>query len=164
MIPSRASTGVWKAALFIIEFIERLCYFGISTNLITYLTKVICQDIKNVARSVNYWVGVTTMMPLIGGFLADSYLGRFNMVLLSSSIYVVGLCLLTMSQLIPSLQPCHVKTCDRAWGIHEVVFFLAIYLVSVATGGYKPALESFGADQFDDNHPKERKKKMSYFN
>lgn len=45
-----------------------------------------------------------------------------------------------------------------------MVFFLAIYLISVGTGGHKPSLESFGADQFDDDHPEERKKKLSYFN
>lgn len=45
-----------------------------------------------------------------------------------------------------------------------VIFFFAIYLISVGTGGHKPCLESFGADQFDDDHSEERKKKMSFFN
>ncbi|KAK9913628.1 hypothetical protein M0R45_037438 [Rubus argutus] len=92
-VPLRASTGVWKASLFIItiEFSERLSYFGIATNLITYLTQVIHQDIKTAAKNVNYWTGVTTIMPLIGGFLADAYTGRFNMVLFSSLIYLMGL-------------------------------------------------------------------------
>lgn len=36
--------------------------------------------------------------------------------------------------------------------------------MSLAAGGYKPCLESFGADQFDDNHSEERKQKMSFFN
>lgn len=47
------------------------------------------QDIKTAAKNVNYWAGVTTMMPLLGGFLADAYFGRFNMVLFSSLIYLV---------------------------------------------------------------------------
>ncbi|PIA60510.1 hypothetical protein AQUCO_00300185v1 [Aquilegia coerulea] len=165
-LPVRASTGAWKAALFIvvIEFSERLSYFGLSANLIIYLTKVLHFNLKNAAESVNYWAGVTTMMPLLGGFLADGYVGRFYMVLLSSFIYVMGLCLLTMTQLIPSLKACHMEKCDKPEKLHEVVFFIAIYLVSLATGGHKPSLESFGADQFDDNHPEERKKKMSFFN
>lgn len=37
-------------------------------------------------------------------------------------------------------------------------------MISVGTGGHKPALESFGADQFDEDHTLERKQKMSYFN
>lgn len=77
-----------------------------------------------------------------------------------------GLLLLTMSQVIPELKPCENGGVCHAppRRIHEVMFFLAIYLVSIGTGGHKPALESFGADQFDDDHPAERKKKMSFFN
>lgn len=72
-----------------IEFSERLTYFGLATNLISYLTKLMHQDLKTAARNVNYWTGVTTLMPLLGGFLADAYTGRFNMVMFSSLIYLM---------------------------------------------------------------------------
>ncbi|KAK6126108.1 hypothetical protein DH2020_040222 [Rehmannia glutinosa] len=165
-VPLRASTGAWKASLFIIasEFSERLSYFGLAANLIIYLTKVLHQDLKTAAKSVNYWSGVTAMMPLIGGFLADAYLGRFSMVLASSIIYLLGLLLLTMSRIIPGLKPCSTGPCPEPRKLHEIFFFLAMYSISIGTGGHKPALESFGADQFDDDHPEERKKKMSFFN
>ncbi|KAK9742411.1 hypothetical protein RND81_03G170800 [Saponaria officinalis] len=55
-------------------------------------------------------------------------------------------------------------TCLNVNKTHKAVFFTAAYLVSIATGGVKPCLEAFGADQFDDNHSEERKQKMSYFN
>ncbi|XP_061985646.1 protein NRT1/ PTR FAMILY 5.7-like isoform X2 [Populus nigra] len=155
------STCDEKTAL---EFSERLSNFGITANLISYLTKVIHQDLKTAAKSVNYWAGVTTMMPLFGGFLADAYTGRFSMVLLSSLVYLLGLSLLTLSQFIPSLKPCDVGGCEKARKIHEVAFFLAMYSISLGTGGHKPCLQSFGADQFDDDHAEERKKKLSYFN
>ncbi|XVF83788.1 hypothetical protein PTKIN_Ptkin16aG0520400 [Pterospermum kingtungense] len=165
-VPLRSSTGVWKASLFIItiEFSERLSYFGIATNLISYLTNVLHQDLKTAAKNVNCWTGVTTIMPLAGGFLADAYLGRFITVLLSSLVYLMGLSLLTMSEFIPVMKPCNVGMCHKPRKIHEVLFFVALYFISLGTGGHKPCLESFGADQFDDNHPEERKKKMSYFN
>lgn len=167
-VPLRASTGSWKASFFIIaiEFSERLSYFGIATNLITYMTKVMHQDLKTAVDSVNIWTGVTTVMPLLGGFLADAYAGRFAMILFSTVLYVLGLGLLTMTQYIPSLKPCSTtpNPCERVSKVHEVVFFIAVYLVALATGGYKPCLESFGADQFDDNHAVERKQKMSFFN
>ncbi|XP_044465365.1 protein NRT1/ PTR FAMILY 5.6 [Mangifera indica] len=165
-VPLRSSTGVWKASLFIIaiEFSERLSYFGIATSLIIYLTKVIHQDLKTAARNVNYWSGVTTLMPLLGGFVADAYLGRFSTVFVASIIYLLGLFLLTMSWYVPSLKACDTEVCHEPRKIHEEIFFIAIYLVSVGTGGHKPSLESFGADQFDDDHTEERKKKMSFFN
>ncbi|KAI5407508.1 protein NRT1/ PTR FAMILY 5.6 [Lathyrus oleraceus] len=165
-VPRRASTGVWIASLFVltIEFSERVSFFGIASNLISYLTKVMHEDLKTAAKNVNYWTGTTTLMPLIGGFLADAYTGRFPMVLFSSLVYLMGLSLLTMSQYIPSLKPCNTKTCLQPRKLHEVVFFLSLYCISLGTGGHKPCLESFGADQFDEDHVEERKKKMSFFN
>ncbi|GER57240.1 major facilitator superfamily protein [Striga asiatica] len=158
------------------EFSERLSYFGLSSNLIIYLTKVIKQDLQTAAKSVNYWSGVTTLMPLLGGFLADAYFGRFSTILASSIIYLLvclttvllknfqGLLVLTMSRVIPSLEPCGPGPCPEPRKIHVIIFFLAMYLISIGTGGHKPSLESFGADQFDDDHAGERKKKMSFFN
>ncbi|KOM39158.1 hypothetical protein LR48_Vigan03g254000 [Vigna angularis] len=165
-VPLRSSTGAWKAALFvlIIEFSERMCYFGISNNLIMYLTQVMHEDLKTATKNVNYWLGATTLMPLIGGFVSDAYTGRFHMIIFSSLVYLKGISLLTMSQLIPSLKPCNNEICDRTRKVHEVVFFLALYCIALATGGFRPSLQSFGADQFDDDHLEERKKKMSFFN
>ncbi|GFY93205.1 major facilitator superfamily protein [Actinidia rufa] len=92
-IPFRASTGVWKVSLFIIviEFSERMCYFRIATSLIIYLTSVIHQDLKTAAKNSNYWTGVATVMPQLGGFLADAYLGRFFTLLASSIVYLLNL-------------------------------------------------------------------------
>ncbi|KAL1195885.1 Protein NRT1/ PTR FAMILY 5.7 [Cardamine amara subsp. amara] len=165
-IPLRARTGAWRAALFIIaiEFSERLSYFGIATNLVVYLTTILHQDLKMAVRNANYWSGVTTLMPLLGGFVADAYLGRYATVLLATIIYLMGLMLLTLSWFIPGLKACHEEMCVEPRKAHEIAFFIAIYLISIGTGGHKPSLESFGADQFEDGHQEERKMKMSYFN
>ena len=39
-----------------------------------------------------------------------------------------------------------------------------MFLTLMASGGYKPRIQRFGADHFDDSHADERKKKMSFFN
>ncbi|KAI3721243.1 hypothetical protein L2E82_32249 [Cichorium intybus] len=158
-LPLRSSTGTWKASFFIIaiEFSERLSYFAIATNLITYLTKVMHEDLTTAAKNVNNWAGVTTITPLLGAFIADAYTGRFLMILLSSSIYLMGLGILTMSQFIPWFKPSKEI-------VHKLIFFIGIYMLSLGSGGIKPSLESFGADQFDDDNLEERKGKMSFFN
>ncbi|XP_074289585.1 protein NRT1/ PTR FAMILY 5.7-like [Silene latifolia] len=171
-LPLRASTGAWKAAVFFIstEFMERVCFFSISSNMITYLTTVMHQDLETAVNSVNLWAGVSLVTPILGGFFGDAYVGSFKIILYSSILYVLGLCLLIMTQYIPSLKPCNMNSnttltsCENANNIHKAVFFTAAYLISVATGGVRPCLEALGADQFDDNHPIERKQKMSYFN
>ncbi|CAN7008713.1 unnamed protein product [Brassica oleracea var. botrytis] len=165
-VPLRARTGAWRAAFFIIaiEFSERLSYYGLATNLVVYLTTILHQDLKTAIRNANYWAGVTTLMPLLGGFVADAYLGRYTTVLVATTIYLMGLVLLTLSWFIPGLKPCHQEVCLEPRKAHEISFFIAIYLISIGTGGHKPSLESFGADQFDEGHAEERKMKMSYFN
>ncbi|KAJ8533933.1 hypothetical protein K7X08_007257 [Anisodus acutangulus] len=65
-----------------------------------------------------------------------------------------------MSRVVPSLKPCDSNLCDERRKVYEPMFFLTIYLISIGTGGHKPSLESFGADQFDDENPEERRKKM----
>ncbi|KAK4345676.1 hypothetical protein RND71_035852 [Anisodus tanguticus] len=69
-----------------------------------------------------------------------------------------------MSRVVPSLKPCDSNLCDERRKVYEPMFFLAIYLISIGTGGHEPSLESVGADQFDDENPEERRKKMSFFN
>jgi dipeptide/tripeptide permease len=44
---------------------------------------------KVTAKNVNHWMSVTTLMPLLGGFLADGYLGRFSTVVFSPAIYLL---------------------------------------------------------------------------
>ncbi|GLJ42398.1 hypothetical protein SUGI_0878200 [Cryptomeria japonica] len=163
----KTKSGGWKASLFIIgvEVSERLTYYGIASNLIIYLTTTMHEGIEVSAKNVNYWVGVTTVMPLVGGFVADAYSGRYWMVLVSSVIYLAGLILLTLSVSLSALKPekC-VEVCNKATTGEKAVFFLALYLIAVGTGGHKPSLQAFGADQFNEEDKKEKIKKASFFN
>jgi peptide/histidine transporter 3/4 len=70
--------------------------------------------------------------------------------------------LLTLSASLPSLRPKHAN--ENATSGELAVFYLALYLIALGTGGIKPCVSSFGADQFDDNDPKEKKRKTSFFN
>ena len=72
------------------KFSERLSNAGLSTSLMTYLTKVLHEEMKVAAKNVNYWVSVTMLMPLLGGFLADGYLGRFSTVVFSTAVYLLN--------------------------------------------------------------------------
>lgn len=72
--------------------------------------------------------------------------------------------LLTMSSSIHGLK----SECDKD-GCHPTasqtaVCFVALYLIALGTGGIKPCVSSFGADQFDETDDKERKTKSSFFN
>ncbi|XP_062113154.1 protein NRT1/ PTR FAMILY 8.3-like [Humulus lupulus] len=166
----KQNTGNWKACCFIIgaECCESLAFFGISSNLVTYLTKELHQANVDAAKTVSIWQGTTFLTPLIGAIVADAYLGKYWTIVVSSIIYFIGLCALTLSASItPALGP---DKCEGPWclssanAFQSATFLCGLYLVALGTGGIKPCVSPFGGDQFDDTDPKERAKKRSFFN
>ncbi|KAL4196973.1 hypothetical protein AMTRI_Chr04g185810 [Amborella trichopoda] len=87
----RSRTGGWRSSLYIIwvEVSERFAYYGASSNLITYLTDYLNQSTVTAAKNVNAWSGVASLLPLLGAFVADSYLGRYKTIIISSLIYLL---------------------------------------------------------------------------
>ncbi|VFQ61402.1 unnamed protein product [Cuscuta campestris] len=145
--------GGWKSAIFIIfvEMAERFSYYGIAGNLITYLTAVLGQPTATAAKNVNTFQGVSALFPVLGAFLADSYVGRFKTIVFSNLIYILGLTLLVVAST-PSMR-------------HDGgLFFVALYIISVGEGGHKPCVQAFAADQFAEELPEEKAAKSSFFN
>ncbi|KAJ8769941.1 hypothetical protein K2173_009023 [Erythroxylum novogranatense] len=162
----RSSSGGWRSACFIIaaEVAERFAYFGIYSNLMTYLTGPLAQPTASSAENVNTWSGTATLLSLLGALVADSYLGRYRTILFSSLIYILGLGLLTLSAAMTSCQNTRSsKSCSPSQ-FQVTLFFLSLYLVAIGQGGHKACIQAFGADQFDGQHPKESKAKSSFFN
>ncbi|KAK4597029.1 hypothetical protein RGQ29_014874 [Quercus rubra] len=164
----KQNTGNWRACPFILgtEGCERLAYYGIATNLVTYLTNKLHEGNVSAATSVTTWQGTCYLTPLIGAVLADAYWGRYWTIAAFSTIYFIGMCTLTLSATVPGLRPseCVGSVCPSATPAQYGVFFLGLYLIALGTGGIKPCVSSFGADQFDDTDSKERVKKGSFFN
>ncbi|KAI4313595.1 hypothetical protein L6164_026559 [Bauhinia variegata] len=168
-MPARKNnTGNWRACPFILgnECCERLAYYGIATNLVTYLTNKLHEGNVSAARNVTTWQGTCYLTPLIGAVLADAYWGRYWTIAGFSTIYFIGMCTLSLSATIPAFKPseCVGSICPSATPVQYAVFFFGLYLIALGTGGIKPCVSSFGADQFDDTDPKERVKKGSFFN
>ncbi|KAL4651016.1 hypothetical protein ACB092_01G128000 [Castanea dentata] len=156
----RSNTGGWRSAYFTIgvEVAERFAYYGISSNLITYLTGPLGQSMATAADNVNMWSGTATLLPLLGALVADSFLGRYRNILIASVIYILGLGLLTLSAMLLSLR----STYDYI--DTDKITFYSSAPIAVGQGGHKPCVQAFGAGQFDGLDPEERKAKSSFFN
>ncbi|VAH88547.1 unnamed protein product [Triticum turgidum subsp. durum] len=165
---TRRATGNWRACFFILgtECCERLAYYGIATNLVTYLKIKLHQGNLEAARNVITWQGTCYLTTLVGAILADSYWGKYWTIAVFSSIYFIGLAGLTISASLPALQPpsCLGSVCPEPSLLQNGTFFLGLYMIALGTGGIKPCVSSFGADQFDDSDPTERVKQGSFFN
>lgn len=166
----RLNSGGWRAASFIIgvEVAERFAYYGISSNLITYLTGQLGESTATAAAAVNVWSGTASLLPLLGAFLADSFLGRFRTIVVASLIYILGLSMMTLLALITLLSSsdCQNNNTAKSCSPHHfqiIVFIFSLYLVAIGQGGHKPCTQAFGADQFDAQNPQERRAKSSFF-
>ncbi|KAJ0034266.1 hypothetical protein Pint_25131 [Pistacia integerrima] len=167
----RSKRGGWLACSFVVvyEVFERMAYYGISSNLVLYMTNKLHQGTVKSANNVTNWVGTVWVTPILGAYFADAHLGRYWTFVIASIIYLLGMCLLTLSVSLPGLKPpacneANVADCKQASTLQVVVFFVALYILAVGTGGTKPNISTIGADQFDDFEPKEKAHKLSFFN
>jgi dipeptide/tripeptide permease len=169
----RSKRGGWTACSFVVvyEVFERMAYYGISSNLVLYLTEKLHQGTVTSANNVTNWVGTIWMTPIIGAYIADAHLGRYWTFVIASVVYICGMCLLTLSVSLPALKPpaCGANTIDptcsqKASPSQLGIFFLSLYILAIGTGGTKPNISTIGADQFDVFDPKERFQKLSFFN
>jgi peptide/histidine transporter 3/4 len=62
------------------EALERLASFGLSTNMILYLTREYGMDAASGAQILFLYSAAGNFMPIIGAFLADTYVGRYPMI------------------------------------------------------------------------------------
>ena len=143
------STGTIATVIIVTEFCERIAFYGLGGSLVLFFQTRL--GYSNAVADVQYsaWSGMCYVTPLIGGFVADSYLGRYNTIVLFATIYLGGLVLATL-----------VAVPDYT---HEGLVFLALYIIALGTGGIKPNVSTLGADQFDDRIEEEKEAKASFF-
>ncbi|KAJ0524596.1 putative proton-dependent oligopeptide transporter family, PTR2 family proton/oligopeptide symporter [Helianthus annuus] len=163
----RSKTGGWVPAALIlgIEICERLSTMGIAVNLVTYLGGTMHLPSSTSANVVTDFLGTSFLLCLLGGFLADTFLGRFKTIVIFASVQALGTGTLALSTKLPNLRPppCHSNNnCQEANGFQMGILYLALYLIALGTGGLKSSVSGFGTDQFDDKNEAE-KTQMAYF-
>ncbi|KAA8522245.1 hypothetical protein F0562_012918 [Nyssa sinensis] len=166
----RTTTGGWTSAAMIlgVEACERLTTLGIGVNLVTYLTGTMHLGNATAANIVTNFLGTSFMLCLLGGFVADTFFGRYLTIAIFATVQAIGVTILTISTVIPSLRPPKCakdsQSCTPASGMQLVVLYIALYVIALGTGGLKSSVSGFGSDQFDDSDKQERTQMTNFFN
>ncbi|XP_068634121.1 protein NRT1/ PTR FAMILY 7.3-like [Aristolochia californica] len=165
----KRKSGGWGVGFLILvnQGLATLAFFGVGVNLVLFMTKVLEQDNAEAANNVSKWTGTTYVFSLAGAFVSDSYWGRYKTCIIFQVIFVLGLVLLSLSSFLFLLRPCIPgegnPRCQPPTPIEIGVFYLCIYQIAIGNGGYQPSITTFGADQFDEEDPKEGLSKVAFF-
>ncbi|OEL24968.1 Protein NRT1/ PTR FAMILY 8.3 [Dichanthelium oligosanthes] len=141
------------------ECLESTAFNGISTNLVMYLETVLHGSNLASASNVTMWFGTSYLTPIFGAIIADAFWGNYNTILVSLTIYLLGMILVTFSAFLPTATVLAGSSMFSA----QTVAFVGLYLVAIGSGGVRSSLLPFGAEQFDDDNAVDRESKMSFF-
>uniref|UniRef100_A0A0D9WGG6 Major facilitator superfamily (MFS) profile domain-containing protein n=1 Tax=Leersia perrieri TaxID=77586 RepID=A0A0D9WGG6_9ORYZ len=145
------------------EVCDRFATAGFTANLITYLTQQLHLPLVEASNTLTNFSGTSSLTPILGALAADSFAGRFWTIIAGSLFYQLGMLTLVASALLPSLRPppcapqSHVSCDRRATGWQLAVLYLALLCTSLGSGGIRPCVVAFGADQFEQQKNKQQK-------
>ena len=125
----------WIINILLNELCERFSYYGLRAILPLYFVTLGWSENASISVFMFSSAGAY-FCSVFGGIIADTYMGKYNTIIRLSMVYCVGMLLVAMSALFSSSAGC----------------IIGLFFVSIGTGGIKPNVASFGADQFPQSN------------
>ncbi len=121
--------------LFFAELWERFSYYGMRALLILYMTKELVFSSHNSYGILGAYIALMYASNVLGGYLADSFLGNRRAVLIGSVFIILGHLTLTLP-------------------LGEISFFYGLAFLVVGTGFFKPNVSSFLGQFYHKDDPR----------
>ena len=102
------------------EACERFCFYGMKAILMVYMTDVLLMTKNNAQEIVHLFNAIIYVLPLIGAWLADKFLGRYKTILFISLIYCLGNAVLATSDLAPCVET------------KKLILFCGLFIIATA--------------------------------
>ncbi len=122
------------------EGCERFSFYGMRNVLTTFLITYLLLDVAEADRAVaakdvmhTFIIGVY-FFPLLGGWLADRFIGKYNTIFSLSLVYCLG------------------HACLAVFEGWRPGFYAGLALIALGSGGIKPCVSAFVGDQFDQSN------------
>ena len=149
--------GLW--ALFTTEMWERFCYYGMRALLVLYLIATLTDRNPGFGWSeeqanelYGWFTGLVYLFPLLGGFLADRFLGQHRSVLLGGILMAFGeFCLFYTEYFrqgaIATITPYSAP--GAFW-----CFMSGLFLITLGNGFFKPCISVMVGELYEKNDPR----------
>src|SRR6187431_2827381 len=122
------------------EGCERFSFYGMRNILTVFLVTSLLQHLSEADRAGaakhvfhTFVIGVY-FFPLLGGWLADRFLGKYHTIFWLSLVYCVG------------------QFCLALFVTNRTGFYVGLFLIALGSGGIKPCVSAFVGDQFDQTN------------
>ena len=119
------------------EGCERFSFYGMRNILTAFLIGTLLMHMPEAQRAGEakdvfhtFVIGVY-FFPLLGGWIADRFFGKYDTIFWLSLVYCAG------------------HACLAIWDDNINGFYTGLFLIALGSGGIKPLISSFVGDQFD---------------
>jgi len=120
--------------LFCVEMWERFAYYGMRAMLVLYMIQGLVFSTQQASIVYGVYTGLVYLTPIIGGYLADRYLGQRKCITIGAVLMIIGLLTLCID--------------------NQVVFFLALFIMIVANGFFKSNISTIVGMLYDGDNEK----------
>lgn len=138
------------AVCFFTEMWERFSYYGMRTILVLYLTKYHLFSAGKASLIYGAYAGLVYMMPILGGYLADRYLGSRKAVVYGAVLLVAGHGLMAFHGPAAFMDGDTVVRND----FYINVFFLALALIITGVGFLKANISTIVGALYAEDDPR----------
>ncbi|KAM3246043.1 protein NRT1/ PTR FAMILY 1.2 [Capsicum annuum] len=149
------------------EALEKVGSYGVLPNMTFYLMRDYRLGVTSAQNLLFFWSAATNFLPLVGAFVADSYLGRFLAIGLGSIFSFLGTFVLWLTAMIPKARPppCNQpgQACKSTTPSQFMLLVFSFMLMSIGAGGIRPCSLAFGANQVDRGDNPNRVKVLETF-
>ncbi len=131
--------GLPKQTIFIVgnEACERFSFYGMRSILALYMINELMMSETESVEVMHLFISLIYILPLLGAWIADRFLGRYRTILYISLFYCLGHGVLALADLTTSLD------------MRENLLFLGLFIIALGAGGIKPCVSAFVGDQVD---------------
>ncbi|OGR40817.1 MAG: hypothetical protein A2X35_09990 [Elusimicrobia bacterium GWA2_61_42] len=120
--------------LFFVEMWERFSYYGMRALLVLYMVDYLAFSTEKSGQVYGWYTGMVYMTPLIGGYIADRYLGQ-------RACIVIGAVLMALGHFAMAFPPLP-------------FFFGAMILLILGNGFFKPNISTVVGKLYEENDPR----------